>query len=115
VSIAVESIRQVLDRVQRDLALTSDELAAVLGLSPAQLEDVRTNSAHLPPAAGQRLEQLVALDERLLDSFQPDSVVVWIRSGLRYLHGETPLAVLSDGRFDRVAIALDALDAGIFL
>jgi hypothetical protein len=114
-SIATTSLPEVLDHVQGDLALTDDELAAVLGVVPGGLERMRTDPSHLPASAAERLGQLVALNERLQDSFQPDSVIEWLRSGLRYLHGETALAMLMEGRFDRVNTALDALDAGIFL
>lgn len=114
-SIATTSLQQVLNQVQSDLALTDDELAGILGLASNALVRVRAGADHLPAAAADRLDQLVALNERLQDSFQPDSVIDWLRSGLRYLHGETALTMLLEGRFDRVNTALDALDAGIFL
>jgi hypothetical protein len=114
-SIATTSLPEVLDHVQGDLALTDDELAGVLGLTPAQLERARTNADRLPLSAADRLDQLVALNERLQESFKPEGVIIFVRSGLRYAHGETALALMSAGRFDRITAALDAFDTGIFL
>jgi DNA-binding Xre family transcriptional regulator len=115
VSIALKTVPEVLDRVQSDLVLTDDELAAVLGLSPAQLERVRSLSGRLPAVATQRLDQLASLNDRLHDSFEPEGVTLWLRSGSRYLGGRSLLSVLYEGRFDRANTALDAFDAGIFL
>jgi hypothetical protein len=115
VSVATTSLQQVLKQVQSDLALTDDELAGVLGLVPAELARVRGNAGHLAASAADRLDQLVALNERLQDSFQPEGVIIFVRSGLRYAHGETALALMNAGRFDRITAALDAFDAGIFL
>jgi hypothetical protein len=115
VSIATTSLPELLDKLQGDLALTDDELAGVLGLAPDQLERVRRSGDRLPGASAERLDQLVALNVRLQDSFEPEGVTAWLRSGLRYAHGETGLALLTAGRFDRFTAALDAFDAGIFL
>jgi hypothetical protein len=115
VSITTTSIPETLNRLQGELALTDEELAGVLALSPAQLERVREGSDRLPDASDDRLDQLIALNDRLQDSFQPEGVIDWLRSGLRYAHGETGLALMTAGRFDRFTAALDAFDAGIFL
>jgi hypothetical protein len=114
-SIATTSLPVVLDHVQSDLALTDDELAGVLGLAPAQLARARTNADRLPSSAADRLDQLMALNERLQGSFQPEGVVIWLRSGSRYLGGQTLLSALHEGHFDWANAALDAFDAGIFL
>ena len=114
-SIATTSLPEILDRVQGDLALTDDELAGVLGLAPVELVRVRASAVRFPASAADRLDQLVALNERLQECFEPEGVTAWLRSGLRYAHGETGLALLTAGRFDRFTAALDAFDAGIFL
>ena len=114
-SIATTSLQQILNQVQSDLALTDDELAGVLGLAPAELVRVRASAGNFSASAADRLEQLVALNERLQDSFQPDSVIDWLRCGSRYLGGQTFLSALLEGHFDWVNKALDAFDAGVFL
>jgi hypothetical protein len=115
VSIAIRSYPEILDQLRRDLALSGEELAAILGLpSPALLQGPAAGHP-LPASAVRRLEQLIVLNDRLRDSFQPEGITVWLRTGSRYLHGESPIAALTNGRFDRVTTALDALDAGIFL
>jgi hypothetical protein len=114
VSIATRSHPEILDQIQGDLALTDDELAAVLGLSPVQLGRVRSTSGRLPASASQRLDQLAALNDRLQDSFQPEGVADWLRSGSRYLGGQSLLSVLCEGHFDLANTALDAFDAGVF-
>lgn len=114
-SIATTSLPELLNRLQNELALSNDELAGVLGLSPDQLEPVRERGEPLPSSSAERLDQLVALTERLQDSFQPEGVVIWVRSNLRYAHRETALALMTAGRFDRITAALDAFDAGIFI
>jgi hypothetical protein len=115
VSIATTSLPALLDRLQSDLALTDDELAGVLGLSPDQLGRVRASGDPLPATSVDRLDQLVALNERLQDSFQPESVTAWLHSGCRYLGGQSLLSALYEGHFDWANQALDAFDAGLFL
>jgi len=115
VSIATTSLPALLDRLQSDLALTDDELAGVLGLMPAQLQSIRDGGDKLPASAAERLDQLVALNDRLHDSFEPESVIAWLRSGSRYLGGQSLLSALHEGHFDWANKALDAFDAGLFL
>jgi hypothetical protein len=115
VSIATTSLPELLNRLQADLALTNDELAGVLGLSPDHLERMRTSVDRLPADPAARLDQLVALTERLQDSFEPEGVVAWLRSDSRYLGGQNLLSVLYEGHFDWAHQALDAFDAGIFV
>jgi hypothetical protein len=61
------------------------------------------------------LRQLKALDRRLRETFEAESVPLWLRTGNRYLGGRAPLDLLLASRFDRVHVALKALDAGVFI
>ena len=105
----------VIEGLRRDLGLTDGELATLLGVSPQTLDGWRSGAASPERSGLDRLRQIEDLNSRLQDTFEDDSVPRWLRGGSRYLGGRPPIALLLEGRFDRVHAALDALDAGVFI
>jgi transcriptional regulator with XRE-family HTH domain len=108
--------RQALDQLERDLGLSTPDLAAALGASPRTLERWRADETYPQRAARERLAELLGLDQRLRDTFHDVAAVrEWLQAPNHVLGGFSPAAGLRLGRVDRVAAALDALDAGIFV
>lgn len=110
------TISQAIEQLQEDLGLTQKELASVLGTSGRTLERWITHSHHPQQEARARIQALLALDQRLQETFDSrDTIKEWMRSRNRYLRGLRPVEVAATGRFDVVEAALDAMDEGIFV
>lgn len=108
--------KQALEQLERDLGLSTQELAGALDASPRSLERWRTSGTHPQRETRQRLAALIALDHRLRESFKnPRAIRSWLHTPNRYLGGITPAEAVRVGRVDRVEAALEALDSGVFL
>lgn len=108
--------RQAVERVEQTLHLSDDELAYVLSASSRTLHRWRTNMAYPQHEARERLAMLVALCERLIETFTTaDAIRLWLSTNNRYLGGFTPTDAIRAGRFDRIDATLEALDSGIFV
>lgn len=107
---------QAIIQLQRDLRMSQNDLADALNASPRTIERWRTNETFPQRDARQRLADLIALDQRLRDTFDStEAIQSWLHTSNRYLGGLTPAEVTRVGRLDRVDAALEALDSGIFL
>lgn len=107
---------QVIEQLEADLSLTSDDLARALDVNVRTIERWRNGQAYPQLEARRRLAELVSLRNRLQETFTgPKAVSEWLRSANRYLGQLSPLDALRAGRIDRVAAALEVLDSGIFL
>lgn len=111
----VKPARQVVEELRRDLALSDQELSAILAVPTTVLCSERIEERLEQQLAQPRLDQLVELRERLHETFAPEGAASWLRGDSRYLGGEKPIEALMIGRFDRVNAALGALDWGIFV
>jgi hypothetical protein len=103
------------DRLQNALGLSDQEIACVLGFEQCLNSGWRLGRAARSRLCHERLRQLEALETRLRETFEGDSVRRWLRSENRYLGGHAPIDLLVTGRFDRVHTALEALDSGVFI
>lgn len=107
---------QAVEQLERDLGLSSQELAGALDASPRTVERWRTSETYPQREARMRLAAMVSLDRRLRDTFTTrEAIRAWLHADNRYLGGITPAEALRVGRFDRVEAALEALDSGVFL
>ncbi len=106
----------VLAQLETDLGATSEALVGALAINPRTLQRWREGDA-LPQAASRvRLQALIALRDRLNDTFaSPEVVRAWMQHPHRMLGGLTPLDAVKVGRIDAVDRALEALDSGIFV
>jgi uncharacterized protein (DUF2384 family) len=104
------------ERLEEDLGLSVGELSAALGASARSIERWRDGGTHPQRGARGRLAALVALDRRLLGTFDgPEAARAWLRAPSPYLGGLTPVEVLRAGRPDRVEAAIEALESGVFV
>jgi len=106
---------RLLSRVERELGLTSAELAGALGVSQRTVGRWRIGATLPQRAARARLAELTELNRRLHETFEDEAVSVWLRAPNRYLGNLSPADLLRLGRLDRVDAALEVVDSGVFL
>lgn len=107
---------QVVEQLETDLYLTSDDLARVLNANVRTVERWRAGQTYPQLEARHRLAALVGLRNHLQEIFAtPEAVREWLQTPSRYLGWLSPLDALRAGRVDWVRAALEALDSGIFL
>lgn len=103
-------------QVERNLGLSELELALALSASPRTVS--RWRVGRVMPRLGdrRRLAKLVALGQRLSDTFtNPEAAREWMHTPHRLLHGRTPLEAVRNEETDQVEAALEALDSGVFI
>lgn len=106
--------RQALERITEHLGLTDDELAGPLNTSPRSISRWRAGETYPQREARERLNALLALDERLRENFtNTEAIRLWMRGESLYLAGLTPAQVVRAGRIDRAEAALGVLEWGI--
>lgn len=109
-------LQTVLSQLEQDFALEQGELADAIGVSSRTLARWYAEDAYPQREARQRLNDLIALDQRLLTTFTEQAAVhKWLRTDNRYLGSIKPVEALKVGRIDRVKAALEVLDSGVFL
>jgi transcriptional regulator with XRE-family HTH domain len=107
---------RAVETLEGGLGLSRGELASALGASARTVERWRTGHTYPQHEARERLADLLALEDRLGETFvDPEAARGWLRSGSPYLGGLTPLEALLAGRADRAGAALEALDSGVFV
>lgn len=113
VSVGLE--RLIVD-LEAGLSLGPDELAAALGVVPRTVARWRSGERFPQHQARRRLDALLALRDRLEESFDGrDAVAAWLNANSAYLGGIKPIEALRIGRIDAVEAAIEALDSGVFL
>jgi hypothetical protein len=96
-------------RLAGSLALTTEEMARVLGRTPRGLRK-NPASARLQPEMG-NLVSLIGRLRELLDGSM-EYVRVWLRAPHPDLGGRTPMSYLLEGRPDAVEALVQAIEAG---
>ena len=111
--------RQAIEQLEKDLGLTSDDLAHALSVSRRTLERWRSGESYPQRDSREKLAELVELidlnnyfQEAFIDS---ESVREWVHSKSRYLSWLTPADMIRLGRPDRARGALEVIESGIFL
>jgi hypothetical protein len=106
----------LIDGLQRDLGVPIETLALALDVDRRTVERWRANQNVPQGRTRQRLGDLVALRDRLMQMFGTgEAARDWLLSRSRYLGGFTPAEALKAGRLDRVHADLDGLAAGVYL
>ena len=112
---AVANVDRLVTQFERELRLTTAELASALGVSTRTINRWRTGETLPQREARVKLAALIELRDHLFRTFEDEGVPVWLRSPNRYLGGVTPAEMLRLGRFERVEAALEVIDSGIVL
>lgn len=98
------------DQLSRELALDSQTLALVLGMTDLMLDRWQRGSAQPTDASLQRLDWVTRLHRKLYSLFQPHQALEWLRRPNEQLHYQAPADVLISGGLHRVEAALDHLE-----
>jgi hypothetical protein len=104
-------LTSTLQHTTRILGLDQQEVASILGVSMTQLNA----GAPLPMPARDRMEKLIGLARRLEDTFEHDSIQIWLHTPNRDLHLRIPSDRLRAGELDEIEGALEALDSGVYV
>jgi transcriptional regulator with XRE-family HTH domain len=108
------TVTEELDRLETDLGLTEQEVAAALGVTMGAIERWRGGESSPNRETRQRLDQLGALYHHLQETLAPEAVPGWLRWTPEYLGGMTPAEAIARGQGDRVEALLTVIDYGIF-
>jgi hypothetical protein len=98
------------DQLSRELALDSQTLALVLGMTDLMLERWQRGILQPTGSSLQQLERVKRLHQRLYALFQPYQALAWMRKPNEHLHYQVPVDVLISGGLHRVEAALDHLE-----
>lgn len=96
----------------RERALTTQELADVIGVNPRQITNWA--SGHNVPK-GARRDRLLEVDyivKQLRDVYTREGAEIWLHGRKRSLDGERPIDLMRDGRFQTVVNAVERLRSG---
>jgi transcriptional regulator with XRE-family HTH domain len=105
-----------IDQLTSQFGITDAQFAAVLRVQPRTVERWRAEDAFPQHESRQRFEALLALAERLNESFNiPNGELQWLHAESGYFGGLKPIDALLRGRTDLVDAALEALDSGVFV
>jgi putative toxin-antitoxin system antitoxin component (TIGR02293 family) len=102
-------------KLQRQLGLSSGELAAPIGVSARTLERWRSGIYVVPQGeTKRRLQNLFDLQQQLHDVIADDSETrEWLSTRRAFLGNLTPIEVIRAGRADRVQELLTSIEHGI--
>ncbi len=109
-----QTVANALAALERDLGLTSAELAGGLGVTTRTLERWRKGESLPQREARERIHTLESIRAFTDDLFHTDARR-WMRSEIPVLGGLTPADAVRAGRADRVEHVLGAIEHGIFL
>jgi len=110
-----QTIADAIASLERDLGLTSAELAGGLGVTTRTLDRWRKGESLPQREARDRLAALEQVREQAYETLIADEVRRWMRSSLPVLSGLTPSDVIRVGRADRVHHVLGAIEHGIYI
>ena len=111
----VSNADRLVNQFERELGLTTAELASALGVSTRSVNRWRAGETIPQREARAKLAELTELRDHMFRTFEDEAVSVWLRSPNHYLSNVTPAEMLRLGRFERVEAALEVIDSGIFL
>lgn len=106
----------LIEGLEQDLGVSPDVIALALEVDRRTVERWRANQSVPQGRTRQRLRELLALRDRLLEMFGTrEAARDWLSARSRYLGEFTPAEALKAGRLDRVRADLDGLAGGVYL
>ena len=120
VAIRTKAFGEIIDRLERDLGLSTEELASALGVPVLTVERWRRDTSAPDAESRRRLDDLMALHAHLHETLKPEGIPRWLREPNRYISSitkrwTTPVEAIEGGHFDWVDNALGIIDHGIFV
>lgn len=106
-------LKPTLQQLVTDFGMTNQELAGALRVDRRTLERWEAGETFPRPTALESLQQLIALHERLADTFETvEAMRTWLHRPLPFLGGMAPIDAVKVGRMSSVDAALEAIDEG---
>ena len=110
------SLAPSLHHIMDTLGITPRELARAVGASDKTVARWLADETYPQHHSREKLAELEALTERLLDSFDsPESVAQWIHNPTRSLAMLRPIDAIVAGQIDRADGALETILSGIYI
>lgn len=109
------AIARKLDSIQSKSAMRSIDVANLLGTRPETVSRWNQGKAFPRPDAQKLLLDLEYIADQLSDFYEPGDVRLWLFSRQKLLGGNTPAALIQDGRADDVIAVIDQLREGVFI
>lgn len=103
-----------IDELNAQLGMSEAQFAEALHVQPRTVDRWRAETAFPQHESRHRLEALMALADRLVETFKTSAdAAQWLHSESAYFGGLRPVDALLRGRFDLIDAALEAMDSGI--
>lgn len=96
-------------------ALRGTDVAELLGARPETVSRWNQGRAFPRSTTERRLLELAYLTELLADFYTPSEVRMWVFAPQKLLDGQTPAALIREGRLSEVTGVIDQLREGVFL
>lgn len=109
-----QTVADVIASLERDLGLTSAEVAGGLGVTTRTLDRWRKAESLPQRETRARLAQLESIRTYAVGLFHEDAKH-WMRDSVPKFAGLTPAEVVRSGRIDRVELVLAAAEHGIYI
>jgi hypothetical protein len=100
-------------RALKPYGVTQEQIASVVHVSPRAVRAWSTSSPR--PEHYDLLAELRDLVSLLSDSLTPRGVKQWLGAKNRLLHGQRPIELLADGKFQDVESAANAFVDGTYV
>lgn len=98
------------------LGITAEQLAQIVGANNQTMYGWLADNNTFPEGRSKaKLNELDELIERLNQLFDAPGPALWVHAPSGYLRGRAPLDMLLNGDIRRAELALDALEAGVFV
>lgn len=109
------AIARKLESIEKNSAMRSVDVANLLGARPETVS--RWNQGKAFPRSDKQklLLDLEYIADQLSDFYEPADVRLWLFSRQRLLKGETPAALIQQGRANEVIAVIDQLRDGVFI
>lgn len=96
----------------RDRALTTQELAGVVGVNARQISNWASGQNIPKGARRDRLLEVDYIIKLLRDVYTREGIDIWLHGRKRSLGGQRPIDLMRDGRFQTVLQAVERLRTG---
>jgi Antitoxin Xre/MbcA/ParS C-terminal toxin-binding domain len=96
----------------RQLALTTDEIADIVGVEQRQVYNWASGASRPRGKNRDRLLEIKYIVDSLSDVYTREGIDIWLHGRNRSLKGERPIDLLLEGDFRTVLAAIERLQTG---
>lgn len=111
----LNAIAKKLEAIESKGALRSIDVANILDIRPETVSRWNQGKAFPHPETQKILLELEYIVDQLADFYEPKDARLWLHSRQKRLGGETPVALIQQGKIDSVIAVIDQLRDGVFI